>query len=93
MTRRRLCIYVKLCDETRNLARKVYAYSNLSILYYARQGLTEAIKTSDIDNMKEVIKEILIQNQERNLSKGLRARNTGLSLDLEKYRLLLALDA
>jgi predicted AAA+ superfamily ATPase len=39
--------------------------------------------------MKEVIKEILVQNQERNLSKGLRVRNTGLSLDLEKIQAII----
>ncbi|NQD70177.1 ATP-binding protein [Sphingobacterium shayense] len=39
--------------------------------------------------MKEVIKEILIQNQERNLAKGLRMRYTGISLDLEKIQAII----
>ncbi len=39
--------------------------------------------------MKETLKEILIQNQERNLSKGLRTRSTGLSLDLEKIQAII----
>src|SRR5690606_16688816 len=39
--------------------------------------------------MKETIKEILIQNQERDLSKGLRVRNTGLSLNLEKIQAII----
>lgn len=39
--------------------------------------------------MKETLKEILIQNQERTLSKGLRVRNTGISLDLEKIQAII----
>ncbi|MBC7452004.1 MAG: ATP-binding protein [Cytophagales bacterium] len=39
--------------------------------------------------MKEILKEILIQNQERNLAKGLRTRNTGISLDLEKIQAII----
>ncbi len=39
--------------------------------------------------MKEVIKEILIQNQERNLAKGLRMRHTAISLDLEKIQAII----
>ncbi|ETZ23661.1 hypothetical protein N824_19595 [Pedobacter sp. V48] len=39
--------------------------------------------------MKETLKEVLIQNQERNLSKGLRSRNTGISLDLEKIQAII----
>lgn len=39
--------------------------------------------------MKEVIKEILIQNQERTPSKNLRSRNTGILLDLEKIQAII----
>ncbi len=39
--------------------------------------------------MREIIKEILIQNQERDLSRGLRFRNTGISLDLEKIQTII----
>ena len=39
--------------------------------------------------MKEIIKEILIQNQERSVAKGLRSRYTGISLDLEKIQAII----
>lgn len=39
--------------------------------------------------MKEIIKEILIQNQERTLSKNIRSRNTGILLDLEKIQAII----
>ncbi|WP_316837141.1 ATP-binding protein [Pedobacter nutrimenti] len=39
--------------------------------------------------MKEILKEILIQNQERNLYRELRVRNTGMSLDLEKIQAII----
>lgn len=39
--------------------------------------------------MKDTLKEILIQNQERDLSKGLKVRNTGLSLDLHKIQAII----
>jgi predicted AAA+ superfamily ATPase len=39
--------------------------------------------------MKETLKEILIQNQERNFTKGLRSRNTGILLDLEKIQAII----
>jgi len=39
--------------------------------------------------MKEVVKEILVQNQERDVSKGLRSRDTGLSLYLEKIQAII----
>ena len=39
--------------------------------------------------MKEIIKDILIQNQERNLAKGLRLRSTTISLDLEKIQAII----
>ena len=39
--------------------------------------------------MKEIIKEILTQNQERTPAKGLRTRDTNLSLDLDKIQTII----
>lgn len=39
--------------------------------------------------MKDVIKEILIQNQERKSVKGLKSRNTGISLELNKIQAII----
>lgn len=40
-------------------------------------------------DMKEVIKEILVQNQERDLAKNLRTRHTEISLQLEKIQAII----
>lgn len=39
--------------------------------------------------MKEIIKEILIQSQERNLAGGLKTRHTGISLNLDKIQAII----
>jgi len=39
--------------------------------------------------MKEIIKEIIVSNQERNLPEGLRPRNSGISLDLNKIQAII----
>ena len=39
--------------------------------------------------MKDVIKEIIVSNQERKLGEALKPRNTGISLDLDKIQAII----